>query len=104
VSTPELIEHYESVVKWDEEAFSEKNPHLHEYLTDLRAACENRSILRQLRVQAGVRVCSGDGLCIEHPTCRCMRGVHETCAEHTESCFLCPLPAPIDQHQHGLPS
>ena len=103
MSTPELLAYYESMIKWDEKVLSEENPHLHEYLTDLRAAWENRSILRQLRIQAGVPVCSGDGLCVERPTSRCMRGVHDTCAEHTEDCFLCPLPTPVD-HSQGLPS
>jgi hypothetical protein len=85
----ELIEYYESLVHSQGPAPVEENPHLREYVTELRDAWEARVILRDLRNRAGIATCSGEVDCLENPTSLCMRGEHPTCANHADSCYLC---------------
>jgi hypothetical protein len=84
-----LLEYYEKRVREDSSLLAEENLRLTEYITELRDAWENRAVLRHLRALASMRICNGDGLCLATPTSHCMNGVHETCPEHTGSCYLC---------------
>lgn len=91
MSVNELLSYYASAAAFDAYILEQDNPALREYVSELRGAWEHRAILRILRVQAGIPVCCGDGHCITQPSVRCMGGVHETCPEHAESCYLCHL-------------
>jgi hypothetical protein len=89
MSANELLSYYESTVTFDTEILEQDNPAIREYVTELRGALEHRAILRMLRLQADIPVCCGDGHCITQPTAKCMKNKHQTCPEHTESCYLC---------------
>jgi hypothetical protein len=90
MATSELLAHFEAAVGWDEEMLHhEENPLLAEYVTELRAVWEHRSVLRHIRYMAEIQVCNGDGHRLETPTARCMDGKHETCPAHTDSSYLC---------------
>jgi hypothetical protein len=91
MSTQELLSYYESTIPYDSQILEQDNPALREYVSELRGALEHRAILRLLRLQAGVPICCGDGHCITPPSVRCMNGVHDTCPEHADDCYLCPL-------------
>ena len=85
----ELIQYYESLVGRQRRRPAEENPHLREYIAEIRDVWEARVILRDLRNQAGIRTCGGEVDCLETPTSLCMRGQHPTCPNHTDSCYLC---------------
>jgi hypothetical protein len=89
MSTNELLNHYASVIPIDSQILELDNPVLREYVSELRATLENRAILRILRFEAGIPICCGDGHCVTQPSVRCMKGEHQTCQEHVESCYLC---------------
>lgn len=91
-----LLSYYESTVTFGTEILEQDNPAMREYVSELRGALEHRAILRMLRLQAGIPVCCGDGHCITQPTVQCMENKHQTCPEHTESCYLCHLDPTID--------
>lgn len=91
MSANELLNCYESTVAFGANILEQDNPALREYVSELRGALEDRAILRILRLQAGIPICSGDGHCITLPRVRCMQGDHDTCPEHVESCYLCHL-------------
>jgi hypothetical protein len=88
------IKYYEELVIFEAAIIEEENPRLAEYVCELRGAWEHRAVLRHLRIRQGIGVCNGDGHCLNVPTAHCMAGRHETCPEHTDSCYLCePLAA-----------
>ena len=91
MSSNELLNYYESVIPLDSQILELDNPVLREYVSELRGALEDRAILRLLRFQAGIPICYGDGHCITQPSVRCMKGEHQTCPEHVETCYLCHL-------------
>ena len=91
MSVNELLSYYESAAAFDAHILEQDNPALREYASELRGALEDRAILRILRLQTGIPICCGDGHCITAPSVRCMKGEHETCPEHVESCYLCQL-------------
>jgi hypothetical protein len=91
MSSNELLNYYESVIPLDSQILKLDNPVLREYVSELRGALEDRAILRLLRFQAGIPICCGDGHCITQPSVRCMKGEHQTCPEHVETCYLCHL-------------
>ena len=88
VISNDLLEYYESLIHYQGQA-PEENPHLREYVAELRGNWESRVILRELRNRAAIPTCSGEVDCLENPTSRCMRGEHPTCSHHTDSCYLC---------------
>jgi hypothetical protein len=88
VISNELIRYYESLVARRKPAVTEENPHLREYVAEIRDAWETRTILRDLRNRRGIATCSGEVACLEAPTSLCMRGEHPTCPAHTDSCYL----------------
>jgi hypothetical protein len=61
MSVNDLIGNYEKCAAFDAYILDQDNPALREYVSELRGAWEHRAILRILRVQAGIPVCSGDG-------------------------------------------
>jgi hypothetical protein len=83
-----LIEYYESLVR-EARPTTVENLHLREYVAEIRDVWEQRVILRELRIRANIPVCCGEINCLEVPTSRCMDGRHQTCADHTGSCYLC---------------
>jgi hypothetical protein len=83
-----LLEYYELLVRHARPPTIE-NLHLREYVAEIRDVWEQRVILRELRIRANIPVCSGEVNCLEVPTSRCMSGVHQTCPDHTGSCYLC---------------
>jgi hypothetical protein len=85
----ELIQYYESLVGRQRRRPAESNPHLREYIAEIRDVWEQRVILRDLRNRAGIATCSGEVDCLGNPTSRCMGGKHPTCSSHTDSCYLC---------------
>lgn len=89
MSANELLKYYESVIPIDSQILALDNPVLREYVSELRGALEDRAILRMLRFEAGIPICYGDGHCVTEPTVWCIRGEHQTCPEHIESCYLC---------------
>jgi hypothetical protein len=89
MSVHELLSYYESTVVLDADILEQDNPALREYVSEVRGALEHRAILRILRLQAGMPICSGDGHCITAPSVRCMHDKHDTCPGHVESCYLC---------------
>jgi hypothetical protein len=88
VTSNELIRYYESLAR-QRPIQPEQNPHLREYVGEIRDAWEARVILRDLRNRAGITTCGGAVDCLENPTSLCMRGAHPTCSDHTDSCYLC---------------
>ena len=96
MSANELLRYYESLVVFDDSVLKEENPVLRRYLSEVRGALEHRAILRYLRLQVGTPICCGDGHCITTPTARCMKSEHDTCPEHVESCYMCPLPEGVN--------
>jgi len=89
MSTHEQLEYYESAVRSDNVLVGE-NPGPAEHVAELTGLWEHRAILRQLRLQEGIPICNGNGHCLERPTLLCLNGEHDTCPNHTDSCFLCP--------------
>jgi hypothetical protein len=85
----ELIQYHELLVGRQRQRPAEENPHLREYIAEIRDVWEARVILRDLRNRAGIATCSGEVDCLETPTSLCMRGEHPTCPAHTDSCYLC---------------
>ena len=83
-----LLEYYESQVKHARPPTVE-NLHLREYVGEIRDVWEQRVILRELRIRKNIPVCSGEITCLETPASRCMGGDHQTCPDHTDSCYLC---------------
>jgi hypothetical protein len=84
-----LIQYYESLVGRQRPMSAEQNPHLREYIAEIRDAWEARVILRDLRSRSGLATCSGEVDCVKDPTSLCMRDQHPTCSSHTDSCYLC---------------
>ena len=84
----ELLKYNEDMVRWDSDHFIDENPALAEHDAELRGVLEHRSILRHVRLMAGLPICCGDGHCVTLPTTKCNAG-HQTCLEHVESCYLC---------------
>jgi hypothetical protein len=76
----EPIQYYESLVGRQRRRPSESNPHLREYIAEIRDVWEARVILRDLRNRAGIATCSGEVDCLENPISRCMGGKHPTVA------------------------
>jgi hypothetical protein len=89
VISNELLEYYESLVRALGPAPVEENPHLREYVGEIRDFWEKQVILRELRLRTSMPVCSGEIDCLEDPTSFCMRSEHPTCPEHTDHCYLC---------------
>ena len=50
----DLLEYYESLVHYQGQAPAEENPHLREYVAELRGIWESRVILRELRNRAAI--------------------------------------------------
>lgn len=82
-----LLQHFESIIKLEEQAF--QATHLSKQPSELRGACETRSIVRHLRTLEGIPICCGDGHCLEFPKVLCTRGQHVTCSAHKSDCYLC---------------
>jgi hypothetical protein len=83
-----LLEYYESLVSRFR-AQTIDNPHLREYVAEIRDVWEQRVILRELRTRAGIPICRGEVVCLDVPTSKCMGGEHQTCSAHADSCYLC---------------
>jgi hypothetical protein len=89
VISNELLRYYEFLIANRKPVPPQENPHLREYIAEIRDAWETRVILRDLRNRTGLATCSGEVDCLESPTLLCMRGAHPTCGAHTDSCYLC---------------
>jgi hypothetical protein len=85
------LQYFEELVRFDAQMLRADNSLLAECITELRGVWENRSVLRHLRLLAGIPIRNGDGHCLENPAAKCMCSHHETCAAHTDSCYLCPF-------------
>jgi hypothetical protein len=48
-----------------------------------------KSIVRAVRLKAGIPICWGAPDCLEQSLAKCAAGEHEACARHKMSCFLC---------------
>jgi hypothetical protein len=83
----ELIQYYESLVDRQRRRPAEENPHIREYIAEIRDVCPSHP--RDLQNRAGIATCREEVDCLENPTSRCMGGKHPTCSSHTDSCYLC---------------
>jgi hypothetical protein len=92
---PELLKYYELLVRDQGQIELQENSHTRAFVNELRDLWEKRVILRELRFRAGIPVCSGEIDCVDDPTSQCMHGLHPTCSNHTDCCFLCDLPTTL---------
>ncbi len=88
MSLDQQLRYYEERVKEGEKAHSEAAPGIKQHVYESKVS-PYKAILRQVRLKAGLLICWGDVGCDAYPDSKCAGGQHETCEEHTHSCFLC---------------
>ena len=64
---------------------------LYEFLPDAywREIAPYKNMLRQIRLRAGIPICWGAADCLEKADVKCSAGEHETCGDHSSTCWLC---------------
>jgi hypothetical protein len=84
----EQLQYYEERVKQGERAYSKAPQGIKQRVYESEVL-PYKVILRQVRIKAGVPVCWGNVECLTYPLSTCIAGKHDTCEEHSQTCFLC---------------